>query len=275
MMMTRRRTLLAILIAGIISAVVATAVSGSPSTLCQETSDPFAQVTIPIGPALPLEQIAEIADQSARRAGEPSPSMAIGSGTLEQSMRTFDSSFNIPEPVTDPGYRRLLETPVDMVVMKGQHFTLEDALVRPGSGMPSGSALFLVIDSHRGVVMGRGIPTPEALQSAEAESTATAASNRVIAFQAVTGTIAGVLDVSGGRVKHKRKGERERTHAVLIKKASKTVKIAHTNGEGRFTVRISPGTYTLNGTVGADCPRKTVIVKATKTTRVKLLCSVL
>jgi hypothetical protein len=268
----RRRTLLAILIAGVASMVVAIEVSGSPSTsaaVSQEASDPFAQVTIPTGPALPLERIAEIADQAALRAGEPSPSMAIGSGMLEQAMRTFGSSFNIPEPVTDPGYRRLLETPVDMVVMKGRHFTLEDALVCPGSGVPSGSTFFLVIDSHRGVVIGRGIPTPEALQSAETESTATAASNRVIAFQTVTGTIAGVLEVSEGRIK------RKRSHAVFVKKASKTIKVAHTNGEGRFTVRVSPGTYTLNGTVGADCPRETVIVRATKTTRVKLRCSVL
>ncbi len=151
---------------------------------------------------------------------------------------------------------------------------LSNAPVRAGSALPSGNTLFLVIDSHRGDILGRGLPTPEGLQHAEAVSLALAASVHTISFHAVTGTIAGVLTVSGGPA-HKVKKEREPTRAVIVKNRSRTIAVAHTNGKGAFSIRLAPGTYTLEGTVGSLCQGKTVVVRPDKTARVKLLCSVL
>jgi hypothetical protein len=98
----------------------------------------------------------------------------------------------------------------------------------------------------------------------------------VIALSPVTGTISGTLDVSGGPPKKRppKHAAPPLTHAVLVQRGGKTVKVAHTNGRGAFSVRVAPGTYALKGTVGADCQSKTVTVKAKATVRVKLSCSI-
>lgn len=254
-------------------AAIVMASSGS-APAAQGQPDQFAEITTPTGPELPAEEIAEIAEAEARRTGEPEPTIEVGTGTLEQAMGTFNEGFSVPQPVTDPGYQRLLDTPVALVVLKGQHFTLTNAPVRKGSGIPSGEVLFLVIDSHRGEILGRGLPSPEALQHAEAASQAKAASAHAISFHAVPGTIAGILKVGGGPP-HRKNNEREPTHAVIVKRGTRTVAVAHTNSKGSFTIRTRPGTYSLRGTVGSDCQTKTLTVKPQKTTRVTLICSIL
>jgi len=275
-MITVKRSLAAVIAVGTLAfAASATNVLGSDGSAPEQPpSDPFGEVTTPTGPELPLERVAAIAEAEAAQTGEPNPSLAIGTGTLRQAMGTFDASFSLPEPVTDPGYQRLLDTPVDLVVMKGQSFTLTNTPVRPDGAVPSGGVLFLVIDSHRGAVMGRGLPTPEELEHAEASSPALAASAHTISFHAVKGTIAGLLLVSGGPAR-KHKSERQPTHAVIVKKGTRTVAVAHTNGKGAFSIRLRRGTYTLKGTVGSDCQPRTVVVKPAMTVHVKLLCSIL
>jgi hypothetical protein len=209
---------------------------------------------------MPQEAILQIAAGEAAQDGEADPTMALGSGTLLEAMGTFTRDFNMPEPVTDPGYQRLLDTPVDVVLMRGS-FTLANAPVRAGSQLPRGDAMFVVIDSHRGLILGRGLPTPQALVEAEAKSPAYAAKTRAIALHPAMGTISGVLHVSGGRA-HKGRITDQPTHAVLIQRHRRTIKVVHTNSRGRFSVRLSPGTYSLEGPAGSDCQPKTAALKA-------------
>jgi hypothetical protein len=237
--------------------------------------DRFAEVQTPTGPALPLERILAVAGEEAERAGEPFPSFATGEGTLEQAEGTFNAGFTPPEGNVDPGYQRLLDTPV-VVLMTGQHFTLSNARVRPGSTTPTVDAMFVVTDSHTGQITGRGLPTPDAVQQGESLTAVAAARRRVIALSPVTGTITGIFRVSGGPAK-KRPSKHippATSHAVLVQRGGKTVKVAHTNGRGGFSVRVAPGTYSLKGTVGADCQPKAVRVQANKTVRVTLGCDI-
>jgi hypothetical protein len=274
-MITAKRALIATLGVTILATAGATQVLGASGTsnTPTESRDPFESVTVPTGPELPLEKIAAIADEEALRAGEPNPTMSVGTGTLEQAMRTLNSSFSLPEPVTSPGYRALLATPVDLVIMRGIHFTLADAHVRPGSPTPSGPALELVIDSHRGGVYGRGLPTTEQLEHAESVSSALAASRGVIALHRVTSRITGVLDASGGPAH--RRGSLGASHAtVLVKSGKRLVARTVTNDKGDFVVHIQPGTFTVVGALGGACIPTTVVAKPNETSRTKLTCSI-
>ncbi len=280
-MITRRRLLIAALVAALAALGAATSQvfgSNGDSSVAVGTAppDPFAEVQTPAGPALPLERIMAIAGEEADRAGEPSPRFWAGEGTLEEAEGTFNEGFKQPGGNTDPGYQRLLDTPVVVVLMTGEHFTLTDARVKPGTTLPTVDAMFVVINSHTGEITGRGLPTPDALKRAESLTAAGASLRRVIALSPVTGTIAGKLTVGGGPARKRPPKHISPTpsHAILVQRNGRTVKVAHTNSKGAFYVRVAPGTYSLKGTVGADCQSKTVHVKANATVRVSLGCSI-
>jgi hypothetical protein len=275
-MLTRKRLLISAVVAVCAAfAIAATEVFGADSgatiTTKAAPADPFAEVTTPTGPALPLEQVLLIARQEAERAGEPNPSFAEGTGTLEQAMGTFESGYTPPEDNADPGYQRLLDTPVDLILMTGEHFTMNGARVPSGTSIPTVEAMFVVIDSHRGEVIGRGLPTPEAVAHAESLNAVAAGQRGVIAIKAATGMILGKLTVSGGPA---HRTSRQTTHTVVVKRNGRHVTVAHTDKTGAFRLNLRPATYVLKGTTGGDCQPKTVTVKPERTAHVNLSCSI-
>lgn len=270
-MLTNKRIIIAALLAAIALAVLASGVLAASGEAPAEQPSPFASVTVPTGPALSLGAITAIAAKEAARDGEQNPSMSVGEGTLAQAMATF-SGDPAPES-TDPGYQRLLDTPVDVVLMRG-HFTLTDAIAPARTTIPAGDTMFVVIDSHRGDILGRGLPTPEAVAAAEAKSPAYAARTRAVAFHPVMGMVAGTFHVAGGPASLRKHITSEAGHAILVQQKGKTIKVTHTNSRGGFAVRLSPGGYSLKGTLGV-CRDESVTVKANETVRVSLACSIL
>lgn len=134
-------------------------------------------------------------------------------------------------------------------------------------------------DDGGSITVGRGLPIPDAVQHAQSLTAAAAARRRVTVLSRFSGIIAGTLNVGGGPPHRKRlhqpKPSGPTTHAVLVQRGGRTVKVAHTNSRGEFSVRVAPGAYALRGTVGADCQSKTVTVKANATSHVKLNCSIM
>lgn len=245
-----------------------------PATL-SDTKDPFEGVTVPTGPELSLERIIAIADEAAAHAGDPAPSgMSIGTGTLEEGMRSMGDGYKQPEPVSSQGFQNLLSTPIALVILRGQ-FTLNDASVPPGDSIPTASVMSLMIDTHKGDIFERGLPTPEQLQHIETTSPAQASSRGTIAVHRVSGTIVGVLRVDGGPPS-RHDNEVHAGAAVVVTAGTHKVKVAHTFGSaGRFTLHIAPGTFVLSGTIGGRCRKSTVVVRPSKTTHVALQCSIL
>jgi hypothetical protein len=278
-MKAMRRGLIASAILGCVAVSSASQVFGaspgpgiSPgSNTAVASSDPFGSYVAAAGPEIPQSQILASATTAAQRAGDQSPGVSIGSGTLEAAMRTVDSSFARPEPGRSQGYSALMNSSVDLVAMTGQ-FTLLDARVPIGAAAPKGNVLDLIIDAHTGALIGRALPTPEA-QLAQAGIGPTAVASRVrIALHAVTGTVSGQLFLSGGPPSSggTRPGDRFR---VVATAGSHTVGSTRTGSKGRFTLRLRPGSYVVSG-AGADCLKKPVRVRSGKTTNVKLACSI-
>jgi hypothetical protein len=233
--------------------------------------DPFGSYVAVTGPEISQSQILALATTAAQRAGEETPGVSIGTGTLEAAMRTVDSSFARPEPNGSRGYSAMMDSPVDLVAMTGQ-FTLLDARVPIGAPAPKGNVLDLIVDAHTGALIGRALPTPEA-QLAQAGIGPTAVAARVrIALHAVTGSVSGQLFVSGGPppVSGTRPGDRFK---VVATKGPQIVSSTRTGSKGRFTLRLRPGSYMVSG-AGADCLKKPVRVRSGKTTSVKLACSI-
>jgi hypothetical protein len=269
---TKRRLVVVMVLAGaaLFAAVQVLSASAGPSQATP--ADPFAGYVTPSGPDIPLERVVALADARSAEAGQPDPPMSEGKGTLEAAMRTIDRSTNLTEQ-TSRGYRAMLATPVDLVVMQGR-FTLGDALVPAGRPMPTGSVLDLVIDSHTGAVIGRALPTPEQQQQNESVPLASIASRGLIAVHKVTGVIAGRLYASGGpaRAGHGlRPGDR---FAVVVTRGARTLAKTTTTRLGAFRIQIAPGRYELVGRTGR-CKATKVVVKSGKTTHATLYCSLL
>ncbi len=261
----RRKALLATAVVVIAAATGLTAIlSASASTAPAPPSYPFASVVMPSGPLLPLERVEQIALGVSTRAGEPSPAMSVGSGTLEDAMRSIDRSTTIPEP--SPGLRAMLAEPVVLVVMRGQ-FTLKDAHVRKGDAAPSGNVLDLIVDARTGAVVGRALPIQQPTGGLPVEPVASVAN-------AGTGTLAGQVTLSGGpRPRTGAAGPRSAIgYKVLIARRGRLVAIATTSQRG-YRVDLRPGTYEITGHVGI-CARKTATVRRARTTRVNLACSI-
>lgn len=269
---TKRRLVVVMVLAGVALFVGVQVLSASAGPSQATAADPFAGYVTPSGPDIPLEKVVALADARSAEAGQPDPPMSEGKGTLEAAMRTIDRSTNLTEQ-TSRGYRAMLATPVDLVVMQG-HFTLGDALVPAGRPTPTGSVLDLVIDSHTGAVIGRALPTPEQQQQSEGVPLASIASRGLIALHRVTGVIAGRLYVSGGRP-HAGQGLHPADRfAVVVTRGTRTLAKTTTTRRGAFSIHIAPGRYELAGEPGA-CRAKKVVVKAGRTTRARLYCGLL
>ncbi len=267
---TRRRSMMVVTLVGLALLGATQALSASAGTApATPAHEPFAGYVTPSGPELSTETIEGIARENAKDAGEPNPSaMSVGKGSLEEAMRTVDPSTVIPESPS-AGYRAMLATPVDLVVMHGQ-FTLSDASVPRGDRAPTGSVLDLTIDSHSGAVIGRALP---ASQPEGGIPLATIASRKV-----ATGIITGILRGSGGPPSLQDKSPRgfgfgdagivvtNDSHKVLAKTA--------TTEDGTFSIRIRPGSYLVAGTVSASCTAEKVVVRARKKTHTKLFCAI-
>ncbi len=202
-------------------------------------------------------------------AGEPSPAeVRMGRGTLEDAMRTIDPSTTMPE-TPSPRFRRMLATPVVLVVMHG-HFTLNDARVPPGYPAPTGAVLDLVIDAHTGGVIGRALPITQQQGGLPLAS--------VASWKAARGVIVGRLYVAGGPP------SRSRGHRGPIPSAGSGVVVTNISGKvvartmtaksGRFRIRIKPGRYLVAGTLSGLCKRNAVTVRAGKQTSTRLSCSI-
>lgn len=233
--------------------------------------DPFAGVVIPSGPELQPEQVVAIAEGASTRSGETNPSISMGSGTLEAAMRTIDPTSRFPES-TSRGYRAMFAMPVFLVVLRGK-FTLDDALVRRGSAIPTGSVLDLVIDAHTGAVTGRALPTPEQQQQSEAVPLARVASRNLIAVRPVRGLLVGRLYLSGGRPGRRSVVLGNRVE-VIVSHGSRRVARAITSRNGAFSIAIKPGSYRVVATTGG-CIANNVVVKVGKATRTRLICGLL
>jgi hypothetical protein len=240
------------------------------------SSDPFASYVAPTGPDISEPQVLAAATMEAKRAGEQSPAVSVGTGTLEAAMRTVDSSFTRPEQSGSPGYAALMNSAVELVAMTGQ-FTLPDARVPPGAPAPKGNVLDLIIDAHTGGLIGRVLPTPEAQLAQTAAGRVAVASRahitlHAVTASAVTGAISGQLFVSGGPPSEggTRPGQ---GFKVVATDATHIAGSARTGSKGRFTLRLRPGSYMVSGT-GAVCLKKAVRVRSGKTTAVRLTCSV-
>jgi len=256
----RRRLLLAMMLVGIAvvggTQILSASASNSPPPI-----DPFASVVIPSGPELPLSEIETIARTTSARAGEPTPTMSVGKGTLEDAMRSIDPSTTFPE--TSPGMRKMLGASVVLVVMHG-NFTLNDAHVRKGDPAPTGSVLDLVIDAHTGGVVGRALPIHQAGGGLPLASVASAD----------TGVLAGVVLLAGGpKPSRGHSGPRRAIgYKVLIKRGSRVVRTAITSTHG-FRVLLKRGSYVVEGTQGI-CKAVPVIVWPGRTTSALVRCSI-
>jgi hypothetical protein len=230
---------------------------------------PFAGYVTPSGPELSTETIEGIARENAKDAGEPNPSaMSVGKGSLEEAMRTVDPSTVIPESPS-AGYRAMLATPVDLVVMHGQ-FTLSDASVPRGDRAPTGSVLDLTIDSHSGVVIGRALP---ASQPEGGIPLATIASRKV-----ATGVITGHLYLSGGPhfLQRRYPGRHAAGNAgvVVTNDSHKVLARTTTTEGGAFSIRIRPGSYLVAGTASASCTAEKVVIRAKKKIHTTIFCAI-
>jgi hypothetical protein len=270
---TKRRLVAVMVLAGVALFVGVQVLSASAGPSQATAADPFAGYVTPSGPDIPLEKVVALADARSAEAGQPDPPMSEGKGTLEAAMRTIDRSTNLTEQ-TSRGYRAMLATPVDLVVMQG-HFTLGDALVPAGRPAPTGSVLDLVIDSHTGAVIGRALPTAEQQQEQnQGVPLAGIASRGLIAVHKVTGVIAGRLYVSGGPPRAGHGVHPADRFTVVVTRGTRTLAKTITTRRGAFSIHIAPGRYELAGEPGA-CRAKKVVVKAGRTTRARLYCGLL
>jgi hypothetical protein len=103
---------------------------------------PFQSVTLPPGPEMPLSQIEGIARNEAGQAGEPSPAMSVGRGTLAAAMRMIDPSTTFPEATGQIG--SMLSEQVVLVVMHGSFRLSIGTRLPKGGGVAVGSVLDLV-----------------------------------------------------------------------------------------------------------------------------------
>jgi hypothetical protein len=260
--MRRLRLLLVMMVIG--GAIVGGAQILSASATGPPAAEPFARVVIPSGPELPLEKIEGIAQAHSEQAGEPTPTMSVGKGTLEDAMRSIDPSTSFPE--TSSGIRTMLSEPVVLVVMHGS-FTLNDAHVRKGDPAPTGSVLDLVIDSHNGAVVGRALPIQQEAGGMPLASVASVGAAR-------TGVLAGHLSVGGGPLCCRARGHTVMHGAGVLITGRRFLRRIAIVGNGTFRVRLRPGRYVLRGLIGGLCPPVGVVVRADRMTRAKLICSI-
>jgi hypothetical protein len=269
-MTIKRRLMAAAALAGLALIGVTQALTASAGTsTASPAPDPFASYVVPTGPELPLERIEGIATAQASRAGESTPAeISVGKGSLEDAMRSVDPSTSV-SGASSPGYRAMLATPVDLVVMHG-HFTLNDAHVPRGVQAPGGPVLDLIIDAHTGFVIGRALPDPSLQQTGLA--LARVASSTPL----VNGVIAGRLSLGGGPpfLRHRRVAS---DHiAVVATRGSQVVARTTTRRAGVFSIRISPGIYQIAAKLpsGQRCAAVSVVVRPRKTSHTGIVCNI-
>lgn len=229
---------------------------------------PFAAYLTPVTTKLSQEQVVAIARSEAAHAGEPSPTITVSTASLENAMRSVDSSTVIPE-AAEPGERAMYATPVSLVVMHGA-FTLQDAPVPPGIPAPKGSVFDVIIDEHTGAVMGRALPSPSDL--AASLPLATTASMKV----GNDGIIVGTLGIGGGPPtrRHLTRSLAKHVRVVVTSVAHTVVARTMTGSNGRFSVRIRPGHYLVAGIASQVCPASRVTVRPRAIVSTRLTCSI-
>jgi hypothetical protein len=224
--------------------------SAPPGAGVGSPSEPFA-VVVPQGPKLTTERVVGIARSEAQAAGEASPSIRSGEGTLQEAKRTIDPSESTPTP-SDPGLLSQFLRPVYLVQMTG-HFTVDNVPVPRGSGAPTGSIYDLVIDSHTGEVVGRALPRQPASGLA---STASLRGRIALSVPPPTGSVLVRFDGKG----------------VVVAYVGKVIFHRSKPGVRQFVFHFPPGTYELavKESSGHYCPGRRVVIRAYQETRLTL-----